>query len=229
MNQKITRFARPLLAAGILLLAARGASAIEVVEGQQYKLLKPAQPTEFAAPGKVEVVEVFWYACSHCFAIEPRIEAWIKKGRPAYVDFVRVPATWNEVLKTHARVFYTAELLGKLPQLHEEIFREINLKGDRMETPEKIEAFFVSHGVSKADFQKAFASFAVESKVRRAEDLNRRYKITGTPTFVVAGKYVTEVSMAATLVGSAPGAASDPEDALFQVVNALAAKEKQAH
>jgi thiol:disulfide interchange protein DsbA len=98
-----------------------------------------------------------------------------------------------------------------------------------MDTREKIEAFFVSHGVSKTEFDKAFSSFAVESKLRRAEDLNRRYKITGTPTFVVAGKYVTEVSMAATLVGSAPGAASDPEDALFQVVNALAAKEKQAH
>ncbi|MCJ7452534.1 MAG: thiol:disulfide interchange protein DsbA/DsbL [Steroidobacteraceae bacterium] len=214
MNNTITRMARPLVAAGILLLAAHGASAVELTEGQQYKLLKPAQPTD-VAPGKVQVVEVFWYACSHCFAIEPKIEAWNSKGKPPYVVSVQMPATWNELLKTHARVFYTAELLGKLQQLNGDIFREINVKGNRMDTPEKIEAFFVSHGVSKADFQKAFSSFAVESKLRQAEEMNKRYKITGTPTWVVDGKYVTDVSMA----GS--------EDALFEVLNALAAKAKQ--
>ncbi len=216
MNNTIMRMARPLLAAGILLLAAHGASAVELTEGQQYKLLKPAQPTD-VGPGKVQVVEVFWYACSHCYAIEPRVEAWNSKGKPPYVVSVQMPATWNELLKTHARVFYTAELLGKLQQLNGDIFREINVKGNRMDTPEKIEAFFVSHGVSKADFQKAFSSFAVESKLRQAEEMNKRYKITGTPTWVVDGKYVTDVGMA----GS--------EDALFEVLNALAAKAKSGN
>jgi thiol:disulfide interchange protein DsbA len=214
MNNTIARMARPLIAAGILLLAAHGASAVELTEGKQYELLKPAQPTD-VAPGKVQVVEVFWYACSHCYAIEPKIEAWNSKGKPPYVVSVQMPATWNELLKTHARVFYTAELLGKLQQLNGDIFREINVKGNRMDTPEKIEAFFVSHGVSEGDFQKAFSSFAVESKLRQAEEMNKRYKITGTPTWVVDGKYITDVSMA----GS--------EDALFEVLNALAAKAKQ--
>lgn len=216
MKYTIARIARTMIAAGILLLAARGASAAGLTEGVQYKLLKPAQPTD-VAPGKVQVVEVFWYACSHCFAIEPKVDAWAGKGKPAYVEFVQMPATWNELLKTHARVFYTAELLGKLPQLNDEIFREINVKGNRMDTPDKIEAFFVAHGVSKADFQKAFSSFAVESKIRQAEDMNRRYKIASTPTFVVAGQYVTDVSMA----GS--------EDKLFEVLNGLAAQAKQGH
>jgi thiol:disulfide interchange protein DsbA len=213
MNTYLTRLARPLIAAGILLLAARGAAALELTEGTQYKLLKPPAPTE-VAPGKVEVVEAFWYACGHCYLLEPKLEAWNKSGRPPYVQLVRLPATWNELLKTHARVFYTVELLGK-PQLHAEIFRAINVKGDRMDTPEKIEAFFVSHGVSKADFQKAYSSFTVESKIRRAEEMNRRYKITGTPTVVVNGKYTTDVGMA----GS--------EDKLFQVINELAAREKK--
>jgi thiol:disulfide interchange protein DsbA len=216
MNITIARIARPLIAAGILLLAAHGASAVELTEGQQYRLLKPAQPTD-VAPGKVQVVEVFWYACSHCFAIEPKVEAWNSKGKPAYVVSMQMPAMWNEMLKTHARVFYTAELLGKLQQLNGDIFREINVNHNRMDTPEKIEAFFVSHGVSKADFQKAFSSFAVESKLRQAEEMNKRYKITATPTWVVAGKYVTDVSMA----GS--------EDALFEVLNALAAKARSGN
>ena len=73
----------------------------------------PAQPTS-VAPGKVEVAEVFWYGCGHCFALDPRIESWRNKGKPAYVEFVRVPAMWNDTTRMHARVFYTAELLGKL-------------------------------------------------------------------------------------------------------------------
>jgi thiol:disulfide interchange protein DsbA len=212
MNRKLPVLARSLLAAGLLLVAARGASAAGLTEGNEYKLLKPAQPSE-AAPGKVGVVEVFWYACGHCYLLEPKLEAWNQKGRAPYVQLIRLPATWNPVVKMHARVFYTIELLGK-PQLHDEVFREINVKGNRMDTPEKIEAFFVSRGVSKDEFQKAFSSFAVESKVLQAEDLNKRYKITGTPTIVVNGKYVTDVGMAG------------DEDKLFQVVNELAAREK---
>jgi thiol:disulfide interchange protein DsbA len=201
-------------AASVLLMAAFSAqAAVTLTEGVNYKLIEPAVPPS-SPPGKVEVVEVFWYACGHCYLLEPKLETWARTGKAPYVDFVRQPATWNDVLKTHARVFYTAELLGKLPQLHADIFREVNLKGNRLDTPESIEAYFVSRGITKADFQKAFSSFAVESKVRRADDLNRRYRITGTPTVIVNGKYMTDVGMA----GS--------EDNLFQVINALAAKDR---
>jgi thiol:disulfide interchange protein DsbA len=167
------------------------------------------------APGKVEVVEVFWYACGHCYLLEPKLEAWEKKGKPANVELVRMPAVWNEMLKTHARLFYTIEILGR-PELNNEAFREINVRGNRLDTPEKIEAFFTSRGVPKADFQKAFSGFAVESKLARAVDLNKRYRITSTPTVVVNGKYVTDAGMAG------------GEDKLFQVINALAAREKPA-
>lgn len=206
--------ARQAFAAGVLLLLAAGtaSAAVELKEGINYKLLTPAQPTN-VAPGKIEVVEVFWYACGHCYALEPKLEAWNRNGRPASAELVRVPATWNNLLKTHARVYYTMELLNK-PNLHSEIWREINLKGNRLDTPASIESFFTSRGVSKADFQRAFAGFAIDSKIMKAEDLNRRYKITGTPTVVVNGKYVTDVGMA----GS--------EDKLFEVINALVAKEK---
>lgn len=213
MNTLISRIARPLVA-GLMVLAAHSALAVELVEGVTYKTLKPAVPTN-VAPGKVEVVEVFWYACGHCYLLEPKLEAWEKKGKPANVELIRMPAVWNEVLKTHARLFYTIEILGK-PQLHAEAFREINVRGNRLETPEKIEAFLTARGVSKADFQKAFSGFAVESKLARAVDLNKRYRITSTPTVVVNGKYVTDAGMAG------------GEDKLFQVINALAAREKPA-
>jgi len=213
MNKKSWSVGRSLLAAGILLLAARGTVAQALKEGSEYKLLKPAVATD-VAPGKVEVVEAFWYACGHCYLLEPKLEAWDAKGRAPYVQLVRLPATWNDTVKTHARVFYTIELLGK-PQLHAEVFREINVKGNRLDTPEKVQAFFASKGVPAAEFQKAFSSFAVESNLRKAEAMNKRYKITGTPTIVIGGKYVTDVGMA----GS--------EDKLFQIVNELAAREKK--
>ena len=213
MNNLIARLARPLVA-GLVVLAGSSALAADLTEGVQYKSLRPAVPTN-VAPGKVEVVEVFWYACGHCYLLEPRLAAWDKKGKPANVQLVRMPAMWNEVLKTHARLFYTIEVLGK-PQLHDEAFREINVRGNRLETPEKIEAFLTARGVSKADFQKTFTGFAVESKLARAADLNKRYRITSTPTVVVNGKYVTDASMA----GS--------EDKLFEVITALAAREKPA-
>ncbi len=188
-------------------------AAVTLTEGVNYKTLEPAVPPS-TAPGKVEVVEVFWYHCGHCYALEPKLDAWAR-SKPGYVELVRQPATWNDMLKTHARIFYTAELLGKLPQLHEDVFREMNVRGATLDSASSIEAYFASRGVPKADFQRAFASFAVESKLRRADDLNRRYRITGTPTFIVAGKYTTDVGMA----GS--------EDKLFEVINALAAREKR--
>jgi thiol:disulfide interchange protein DsbA len=213
MTSPISRFRQSLF--GVLALLATGpalAATLEPQQGVHYKLLQPAQPTN-VAPGKVEVVEVFWYACGHCYLLEPKLEAWDRNGRPADAQLVRLPATWNNTLKTHARVFYTMDLLGKW-NLNPEIWREINVKGNRLDTPAAIESFFTARGVSKADFQKAFASFAVDSKIMKAEDLNRRYRITGTPTVVINGKYVTDVSMA----GS--------EEKLFQVINALVAKEK---
>lgn len=180
-------------------------------EGANYTKIVPAQPTG-AGPGKVEVTEVFWYGCGHCFTLDPAIESWRAK-KPAYVEFVRVPAMWNDATRMHARVFYTAELLGKLDQLHTLIFRELHVSGNPLNTVEKISEFFQKHGVSKDEFTQAFSSFAVESKLQRADFLNRRYRIQSVPTVVVNGKYSTDVGMAG------------GETQLFGLIEELAAHE----
>jgi len=188
------------------------ATSAQFKDGTNYVKVVPAQPTS-ATPGKIEVLEVFWYGCAHCFALDPALETWRTKTKPAYVEFVRIPAMWNDATRMHARVFYTAEVLGKLDELHNDIFREIHVKGDPLNTVEKITAFFVSHGVSADDFQKAFSSFAVENKLQRADFLNRRYRIDSVPTVIVNGKYRTDVGMA----GS--------EEQLFGLIGELAASE----
>lgn len=188
------------------------ATSAKFKEGTNYQKIVPAQPTSVAA-GKVEVAEIFWYGCGHCFALDPAIESWRSKGKPAYVEFVRIPAMWNDSTRLHARVFYTAELLGKLDQLHTLIFREIHVTGNQLNTLDKISAFFQQHGVSKDEFTKAFSSFAVESKLQRADLMNRRYRINSVPTVIVNGKYSTDVS------------AAGSESQLFSVIEELAAHE----
>lgn len=193
--------------------ASTSATSAKFKEGTHYEKLVPAQPTS-VGPGKVEVVEVFWYGCGHCYALDPAIESWKGKNKPANVEFVRVPAMWNDTLRMHARLFYTAEMLGKLDELHTPIFREIHNKGNGLNTVEKITAFFREHGVSTDEFQKAFSSFAVENKLQRADVLNRRYRIDSVPAMIVNGKYKTDVA----------GAGGETE--LFQLIGELAASEQ---
>lgn len=192
--------------------AATPATSAQFKEGINYQKIVPAQPTS-VGPGKVEVVEVFWYGCAHCFALDPALESWRSKGKPAYVEFVRVPAMWNDMTRMHARVYYAAELLGKLDQLHSLIFREIHVNQDPLDTLEKISAFFQKQGVSKEEFTKAFSSFAVESKLQRADFLNRRYRVQSVPLMVVNGKYTTDLST------------SGGEQQLFTLIGELAAHE----
>jgi thiol:disulfide interchange protein DsbA len=164
-------------------------------------------------PGKVEVVEVFWYGCGHCFQLDPAVESWRKKGKPQFVEFTRVPAMWNDTLRMHARLYYATEALGKLEELHTAIFREIHANNNPLNTLDKMQAFFKQHGVSPEEFQKAFSSFGVESKLQRADFLNRRYQIDSVPVVVVNGRYVTDQSMAG------------GERELFDVVDELATHE----
>lgn len=182
-------------------------------EGVHYTRLLPTQPTS-AAPGQIEVTEVFWYGCPHCYALDPYLENWRKNSKAAYVSFVRVPVMWGAVHHTHARLYYTAELLGKLDELHTAIFQEIHKNNNPLTSADRIESFFTNHGVSQADFQKAFSSFAVESSLKRAEALGLRYKVDSVPLIVINGKYVTDI-------GRAGG-----QQQLIALINELASRER---
>jgi thiol:disulfide interchange protein DsbA len=181
-------------------------------QGVHYELLTAAQPTG-TEPGKVEVLEVFWYGCPHCYHLEPYIEAWRKDGMPPEADFRRMPAALNPSWQILARAYYTAEALGVLDQVHSDLFREYHVNHNPLNTPELLAAFFARHGISEEDFNATFNSFAVQAKLRRSDALTRRYRITGVPSIVINGKYVTGASEA----GGVPE--------LFEVVNFLVEKE----
>jgi thiol:disulfide interchange protein DsbA len=184
--------------------------------GVNYDALVPSQPTN-VAPGKVEVVEVFWLGCPHCYALEPYVANWAEH-KPDYVEFVRVPVMWGPVHRAHARLFYTLQALRR-PDLIEKAFDTIHkdhnllVANDDAETLKLQLAFATANGVKSDDFMKAYNSFTVNSNLARAEQLTQSYHVEGVPLMVVDGKYVTDVSKAG------------GPDQLFAVVNDLAAAE----
>jgi thiol:disulfide interchange protein DsbA len=167
--------------------------------GVNYNLLVPAQPTS-VAPGKVEVTEVFWLACPHCYAFEPFLKAWLK-SKPAYVEFVRVPVMWQPMHKSHAHLYYTLEALGRddlVAKAFEAIAsRHEMLVGNSDEDTFKLQQQFATgNGVSADDFAKAYNSFSVNSNLQRATEITQRYQVQGVPFVVVNGKYTTDIAMA---------------------------------
>jgi thiol:disulfide interchange protein DsbA len=179
--------------------------------GTHYNRLSPTQPTS-SGPDKVEVTEIFWYGCPHCFAFDPLLQSWVAK-KPEYVSFVRVPAVWNPLVRMHAQMFYTAEVLGKGAEMHDAFFKEIHDNHDLLDTPEKIQAFFAQFGVDATTFKSQWESFSVNTKLQRADELSRRYRISSVPTIVVNGKYTSDGGMAGGY------------DNLFALVGELAASE----
>ena len=163
-------------------------------EGAQFDLLTPQQPTSTDGD-RIEVAEVFMYSCPHCFTFEPHIEQWIQ-GKADYVSFVRIPAAWSAVAELRARAFYTAEVLGKLEEMHSSFFLEFHVNDNHLDTADKLIEFFARFGVDENTFSSAFESFAVHTKLQRAKDLVVLYGVSETPNVVVNGRYLTRGALA---------------------------------
>jgi len=180
--------------------------------GTHYQRLSPTQPTSSSAE-QVEVAEVFWYGCPHCYTFDPYLESW-EADKPGYVSFVRVPAVWNPLLQLHARAFYTAQELGKGEEMHDAFFAEIHENGNQLDSREALAEFFGRFDVDAEAFDRAFDSFEVHTKLQRAEELSRRYRITSVPSIVVNGKYTTD------------GTSAGSYELLIELIDELAASER---
>jgi thiol:disulfide interchange protein DsbA len=179
-------------------------------EGIEYQRVTPPQPTRTGE--QVEVLELFWYACPHCYTFEPMLEQWLQ-SKPAHAEFVRMPAVFSERWEPLARAYYTAEVLGVVDKIHRPLFDAVIAQKRDLNREPALMAFFAEQGVSNEDFLRAFRSFAVDTKVRQAKLMTDRYGIDGVPAIIVNGKYRTSGTTAGTL-----------ENAL-QVVDFLIAKE----
>ena len=172
------------------LLAAPWAAAL-AQRGAPYAELNPPQPVE--SPGKIEVLEFFWYGCIHCYNLEPRIETWLKT-LPKDVEFRRVPAVFNERWGHDAAIFYAFEAMGVLDKLHRPFFDAIHRDRLRTDKAEELNPWLQKHGIDPKKFEATVKSFGVQSKTRRAVRLTSDYKIDGTPAMAVQGRYTVGAS-----------------------------------
>lgn len=175
---------KTLVVAAILLIG--GTAFADVELGKDYKLLNPPQPV---STRKIEVLEFFFYGCSHCFHLHPLLAAW-EKNMPKDVELIYVPTIFRDNWEPMARTFYALESLGQLHQLHDALYKAWNVDNDVLGDEAKILGFVAPRGVDRAKFSAAYNSFSMQSKVVRAKQMIRSYGITGTPTLVVDGKYL---------------------------------------
>jgi thiol:disulfide interchange protein DsbA len=161
------------------------------VEGTDYVELDPPQSVD--TPGKIEVIEFFWYRCPHCYALEPDLEAWVKR-LPRDVQFRRVPGILNDDWAVDARIFYALETLGEVDRLQGALFNAIHqggavrLRGDAY--AKWVADWLAKQKVDMAKYDGALHSFTVESKLRRATQMARAYRLDGVPALAVQGRYL---------------------------------------
>ena len=186
---------RRTLTAAIALAPAlpRLASAQSPVAGTEYREVKPTVTTDSGS--KVEVLEFFQYSCPHCFSFAPAINDWSKKV-PADVAFKRVSINWDNSTVNHTKTYYALEQLGKVDDVHAKFFSAIHTNRRRLLDPNEIADFMAGNGIDKQKWLDAFNSFTVNTRVGKAAQLWRAYKIDGTPAIGIDGKFVTAPSMA---------------------------------
>ncbi len=176
------------------------AQAEDIQAGQQYVELD--NPVPVSQPGKIEVVELFWYGCPHCYQFEPTLNPWVAK-LPDDVHFIRVPAMFGGLWNVHGQMFITLETMKVEHKVHAAVFDAIHKQGKKLATPEEMADFLATQGVDPQAFLKTYNSFGVKSQVEKAKKLAMAYQITGVPVLVVNGKYRFDI-----------GSAGGPEQAL---------------
>ena len=205
----VTRWITALL---LPMLVSMTACAEGYTQGQDYVELSNPQPT--SSGDRIEVLELFWYGCPHCYHLEPYLKDWAT-SKPDDVEFVRMPAILGKRWELLAKAYYTAELLGVVDKTHTALFDAIHKDDRKFNDETALRDFFVEQGVSAEDFKNTFNSFAVNVKVNNAKQMSRRYALTGVPTVIVNGKYSTS-----------PGLARGNEG-VIKVMNYLVEKERE--
>jgi len=170
-------------ASGLAVATAMGAAlplnTLQAQSGQGYKTL--ATPMATTDESRVEVLEFFWFGCPHCYAFEPAINAW-DADKPDYVNFVREAPPLNPSWEQHSRAFYAGEALGITHGFFDQMFNRIHQDRQPMRDPKKIAKFI--------------ESYTVQTALGRSMKKARQAGVTGVPSILINGKYLTGGSLA---------------------------------
>jgi protein dithiol oxidoreductase (disulfide-forming) len=184
-NRNVYRLAQYLLLGFVFVTGI--ASAHDLVEGRDYRLIQPVQQTD--SPGKIEVLEFFSYACPHCAQLNPLVQQWSAK-QPAGVVFKQVPvqfarASWTKLAQLH----YALDAVGELSRLEDAVFIALHKEGENLSVPAALNEWLVKKNVNIQKFNDAYNSFGVASQVKRADQMTAAYKIDGVPNLTINGIY----------------------------------------
>lgn len=187
----------------------------EFVEGVHYFDIFPEMQTD-ATAGKVEVVELMWLGCPHCYTLEPTMLEY-KKNHPHYVEFQQVPAMLNPSWAADANTYYIAEVLDPKGEkdLIMKIFQAIHEQKRQLRNPSAVNRFFVQLGYSEAQIQEAKTSMLYRTKIKRAQEISAASQAQSVPTIIINGKYRTS-----------PYAAGGEEN-LMKILDMLTRREKK--
>ena len=173
----------------LFLLVISVSAASEFRLGRDYGSL--SNPLPVKQDGVVDVVEVFWYGCGHCFNLAPVVSKWAKQ-QDASVNYQKMPVTWGPVHQLHAKLFYTIEALGVGDTAHSAVFTAMHKEGNFLASEGAILEFLEKLGMDKSEIIKYMNSFSVRQKVKRAIEISKRFKVTATPMIFVDGRYRIE-------------------------------------
>lgn len=187
---------------------------ISVLAEDGYKVISPAIPTKTG--DKIEVLEFFWYGCSHCYNLEPYADKWLK-DKPDDVEFIHIPGVFSKRWIAHAKAFYTAKQLGVLDLIHKDLFIAIHVKRQSIFDENSLKRFFAEKGVNKNKFSKVYNSDEINNNIKQAFIAGQKYKLTGVPAVIVNGKYLVN------------GQSAGGYENLFTVVDKLIEKERKNH
>ncbi|MGV6858293.1 MAG: thiol:disulfide interchange protein DsbA/DsbL [bacterium] len=194
--------------------SSHAADGIDFMEGVHYSTF-PTPVLVGSDKDKIEVVEMFWYGCPHCYRLEPHVKKW-EKTLPEDVEFIHLPSILNPGWALHAKAFFALDMMGEGDKLHEALFKAIHEQGRNLNSEDAIIRFANSQGIDGEALRKAMNSLPVDKKVREARKLGEEYGLTGVPALMVAGKYKVLSS----------GVTS--YDEMFQVVDFLIKKERES-
>ena len=162
--------------------------------GKDYQTLERPVPTD-VGPGKVELIEFFWYSCPHCNNFEPTFVQWIRNA-PRDVVVRRVPVAFRDDFAPQQRLYYTLEAMGLLETVHHKVFHAVHVERLPLNTDALIQSWVEKQGVDGKKFAETYKSFGVAGKVRRAVQLQNEFRVEGVPSLGIAGRYYTDGSMA---------------------------------
>jgi len=176
--------------APLALFAAAALQPAAAQQAPQFQAINP--PIQTDSGSKIEVIEFFSYGCPHCAEFNPMIHAWSAK-LPQDVAFKKVPITFSRPAWANvAKLYYALETTGDLEKLDEAVFKAIHDQRVNLFDPKTAEEWVAKQGADGKKFGEAFASFGVNSKLARAEQIARTYKVEGVPMVVVDGRYVVK-------------------------------------